>query len=63
MFLWVLEQNLQGRRFYQAIGGLEGDHEDANPPARPGVRKIRCVWSDPASLLPDDKDPRRTASR
>ena len=50
LYLWVLEQNVRAQAFYRAIGGSEADRHDADPPALPGVRRIRYVWPDPKVL-------------
>ena len=57
VYLWVLEHNEGARAFYVSRSGILRDPELAAPPRgdprnlNGAPRKIRVVWSDPASLV------------
>jgi len=59
LFLWVLDKNTQGIRFYQSRGGTLRDSEPSAPPSGnprnlvPGTRRVRVTWGDPTAFLPD----------
>jgi predicted N-acetyltransferase YhbS len=54
--LWVLEQNVQARAFYEANGAKPVERADASPPGGVASRltgspaKLRYAWADPAVL-------------
>ena len=56
-YLWVLEQNVRARRFYEARGGRRVDRDHVHPPGGDPSRicgvvtKLRYVWPDPSRLL------------
>jgi GNAT superfamily N-acetyltransferase len=57
VYLWVLEPNQAAQAFYAAKGGAFHDRAPTTPPRDDprnldgSPRKIRVVWSDPASLM------------
>ena len=57
LYLWVLEQNVEGQAFYEARGGRCVERAPADPPGGvPGrlagsPAKLRYAWPDPAVLL------------
>ena len=57
LYLWVLEQNVRARRFYEARGGRRVDRDHVHPPGGDPSRicgvvtKLRYVWPDPSRLL------------
>lgn len=54
LYLWVLEQNLQARAFYEARGGVRVERASVSAPGGVASRlngtptKLRYAWSDPA---------------
>jgi len=56
LYLWVLEQNVEGQAFYDARGGTCVAREAATPPGGIASRlagsplKLRYVWRDPTLL-------------
>lgn len=50
LYLWVLEENRQARRFYERLGGIKADGEDWTPPGGGSVPTLRYVWRDLAAL-------------
>jgi ribosomal protein S18 acetylase RimI-like enzyme len=60
VYLWVLEQNEAAQAFYLSRRGVLCDRELAAPPGGDprnlsgAPRKLRVVWSDPASLVFSD---------
>ena len=63
VYLWVLEQNEGAQAFYVSRSGILRDPELTAPPGgdprnlNGAPRKIRVVWSDPASLVLSDPPP------
>jgi ribosomal protein S18 acetylase RimI-like enzyme len=57
LYLWVLEQNVDARAFYEAIGARLVDRALASPPGGMPSRlngspvKLRYAWTDPSALL------------
>ena len=57
LYLWVLEQNLNARAFYEACGGACVERAPVEPPGGvPGRltgthHKLRIAWPDPGVLL------------
>jgi ribosomal protein S18 acetylase RimI-like enzyme len=51
LFLWVLEENRQARRFYDRMGGVKADEEMWSPPGGGNVPTLRYVWRDVDILL------------
>lgn len=57
LYLWVLEQNVEGRAFYEARGGRCVERCPVSPPGGVAGRitgspeKLRYVWPDPRVLL------------
>jgi GNAT superfamily N-acetyltransferase len=57
LYLWVLEQNLNARAFYEACGGTCVERAAVEPPGgMPGRltgthHKLRIAWPDPGVLL------------
>jgi len=57
LYLWVLEQNLAAKAFYEARGGRRVDRAPTSPPGGVTSRlngssaKLRYAWSDPTVLL------------
>ena len=53
LYLWVLEQNEAGQRFYESRRGIRGDRELGGPfPGGGRAYKIRYAWPDPSVLIP-----------
>jgi len=56
LYLWVLEQNVGARAFYQALGGRLIERTKASPPGGVEGRldgspmKLRLAWPDPSSI-------------
>lgn len=54
LYLWVLEQNVEARRFYEARGARYVERRPADPPGGIESRltgrpwKLRCAWREPA---------------
>jgi GNAT superfamily N-acetyltransferase len=59
LYVWVLEQNVSARAFYEARGGVLAGRAFVSPPGGVAGRlsgspaKLRFAWSDPAELLED----------
>ena len=51
LFLWVLEQNVAARGFYERQGGVDAGIEDWHQPDGGVTRSIRVVWPDPSTLV------------
>lgn len=51
LYLWVLEQNIPARRFYERVGGIHVESGMWDPPDGSPLPKMRFVWEDPAVLL------------
>jgi GNAT superfamily N-acetyltransferase len=57
LYLWVLEQNVDGQRFYEALGAKRLEEAPVTPPGgmkgrlRGSPLKLRYAWADPAILL------------
>jgi ribosomal protein S18 acetylase RimI-like enzyme len=57
LYLWVLEQNVDGQRFYEALGAKRVEEAPVSPPGgvagrlRGSPMKLRYAWADPATLL------------
>ncbi len=45
LYLWVLEQNLGARRFYERLGAEDAGADVWTPPDGSTVTVRRCVWS------------------
>jgi GNAT superfamily N-acetyltransferase len=60
LHLWVLEQNSDAQRFYEALGGQRVDRARVSAPSGDPERlqdspmKVRYVWPRPAELVPYD---------
>jgi ribosomal protein S18 acetylase RimI-like enzyme len=50
LYLWVLEENRQAKRFYERLGGVKADQELWTPPGGGSVPTLRYVWRDLAAL-------------
>ena len=57
LYLWVLEQNVDGQRFYETLGAKRLEEAPVTPPGgmegrlRGSPLKLRYAWADPAILL------------
>ena len=57
LYLWVLEENLNARAFYEARGGTVVERAQVDPPGGVPDRltgthhKLRIAWPDPGVLL------------
>jgi ribosomal protein S18 acetylase RimI-like enzyme len=57
LYVWVLEQNVTGQAFYEALGARLVDRAPASPPGGVASRlngspvKLRYAWTDPSVLL------------
>src|SRR6187551_1447695 len=57
LYLWVLAQNVDGQRFYEALGAKRLEEAPVTPPGgvagrlRGSPTKLRYAWADPAILL------------
>jgi ribosomal protein S18 acetylase RimI-like enzyme len=57
LYLWVLEQNVDGQSFYEALGAKRLEEAPVTPPGgvagrlRGSPLKLRYAWADPAILL------------
>lgn len=68
LYLWVLEENVNARAFYDARGGTCVEARDVLPPGgdparlngRP--RALRYAWPNPSKLLTDRARPRSTGA-
>lgn len=50
LFLWVLEANLQGRRFYDSLGGQHVGSEVWHSPDGGALASLCYAWTDLAAL-------------
>jgi ribosomal protein S18 acetylase RimI-like enzyme len=51
LYLWVVEQNLKARNFYEKAGAAEVGQEMISMPDGNRIAAIRCYWPDLASLV------------
>lgn len=51
VYLWVFEQNLNARRFYDQLGGHEAERILQPVPGGDSLVECRVVWDNPAHLL------------
>jgi ribosomal protein S18 acetylase RimI-like enzyme len=57
LYLWVLEQNVDGQKFYEALGARRVQEAPVVPPGgvsgrlRGSPTKLRYAWANPAILL------------
>jgi predicted N-acetyltransferase YhbS len=60
LYLWVLDQNVDAQRFYEALGAKCVEEASVSPPGgvagrlRGSPMKLRYAWADPAALLTTD---------
>ena len=68
LHLWVLEQNVDARAFYEARGATSVERASVSPPGGVASRltgrpsKLRYTWRDPAALLAYRFPDRRTSA-
>ena len=61
LYLWVLEQNVDARAFYEARGGRRVGRDRVSPPGGIASRivgltaKLRYAWPDPSVLVAEDR--------
>lgn len=51
LYLWVYEQNVDARRFYEKLGGKTVERLEIQPPGGGTASEIRYVWPNPRQLL------------
>jgi GNAT superfamily N-acetyltransferase len=51
LYLWVVEQNAQARRFYEGLGATDRGGDLWVPPGGGEVKRRRYVWSDVRRLV------------
>lgn len=51
LYLWVIEQNLRARRFYERAGAQGVGSEPQLMPDGQRINAIRCYWPQPSTLL------------
>jgi GNAT superfamily N-acetyltransferase len=51
LYLWVIEQNLPARRFYERLGGVVVGEANWSAPDGTAVKEIRYEWKNIAELI------------
>jgi predicted N-acetyltransferase YhbS len=51
LYLWVLQQNVRGQAFYEALDGKCVGRQSSQPPGGGTIEGLRYVWIDPSTLL------------